>query len=51
MKTVGITASLIGNQTLLLASVSADSEAEAVAAAKCIQADWEMFSELWRPRA
>ena len=51
MKTVGIIARLIGNQTLLLASVSADTEAEAVEAAECIQADPETVSELWRPRS
>jgi len=51
MKTVGLTARLIGNQTLLLASVSADTEAEAIEGAQAIQSDPEMVSELWRPRS
>ena len=50
MKTVGLIARLIGNQTLLLASVSADTEAEAIEGAQAIQSDPEMVSELWRPR-
>ena len=49
MKTVGITAKLIGDQILQHASVSADTEAEAVEAAECISADPEMRCELWRP--
>lgn len=51
MKTVGLTAKLCCDQTLLLCSVSADTEEEAIEAAQEIQADWEMFSELWRPRS
>lgn len=51
MKTVALTMPIISGQTLLLASVSADTEAEAAEGARAILATPSLVEWLWRTDA